>query len=522
MNKTRNTGAPRRAMRATLVIAGTGLAGLALAFSGGDLRRGIGDALAQVEQRVVALFGSARDTTTQASPSASRSSLPRRANASVANPDPMTTRDASGWVRTFTRSGAIDRDNTFFQPIGSNGRSCETCHRQEAAWSITPAQVQALFVASGGTDPIFRTVDGSNSPLADVSTRAARRAAYSMLLDRGVIRVGIGIPANAEFTLDAVDDPYHYASAAELSLFRRPLPSTNLAFITGIMWDGRETQTPFLPPMHAGQDNDALTAALIKQASDATKGHAQGLDPTPEQLADIVAFESGLTTAQIRDDVAGLLNEGDAIGGPRILANQRFYVGINDTLGADPTGALFDAESMGLFGAWTNASSSDNPAKAAARAAIARGEALFNQIPLTITGVGGLNDALGQPSIAGTCTSCHNTPNAGNHSVALPLNIGLTDASRRTPDMPLYTLRNTSTGETVQTTDPGLALITGKWKDIGKFKGPVLRGLAARPPYFHNGSAVDLDAVVDFYDTRFAMHMDAQEKQDLVAFLEAL
>ena len=53
------------------------------------------------------------------------------------------------------------------------------------------------------------------------------------------LRVGIGIPAGAEFTLVDVDDPYGYASASELSLFRRPLPSTNLAFLTGVMWDGR-------------------------------------------------------------------------------------------------------------------------------------------------------------------------------------------------------------------------------------------------------------------------------------------
>jgi cytochrome c peroxidase len=74
--------------------------------------------------------------------------------------------------------------------------------------------------------------------------------------------------------------------------------------------------------------------------------------------------------------------------------------------------------------------------------------------------------------------------------VKAPLNIGLSDASRRTPDMPLYTLRRLSAaGERVQTTDPGRAMITGKWADIGKFRGPILRGLAARAPYFHNGSA---------------------------------
>ncbi len=99
---------------------------------------------------------------------------------------------------------------------------------------------------------------------------------------------------------------------------------------------------------------------------------------------------------------------------------------------------------------------------------------------------------LGVTPIAGTCTTCHDTPNIGNHSVALALDIGVTDASQRTPDMPLYTFQNLQTGETRQTTDPGRALLTGLWQDIGKFKGPVLRGLAARPPYFHNGLAADL------------------------------
>src|SRR5262249_28255556 len=135
-----------------------------------------------------------------------------------------------------------------------------------------------------------------------------------------------------------------------------------------------------------------------------------------------------------------------------------------------------------------------------AERSIARGEAIFDSKPITISGVAGLNDALGMKTIQGTCTTCHNDPNIGNHSTAVPLNIGLTDASRRTPDMPLYTLRDNATGKIVQTTDPGLALITGKWADIGKFKGPILRGLAARPPYFHNGSAANLDQVVDFYD----------------------
>jgi len=71
-------------------------------------------------------------------------------------------------------------------------------------------------------------------------------------------------------------------------------------------------------------------------------------------------------------------------------------------------------------------------------------------------------------------------------------------------------------------TDIGRAMVTGKWSDVGKFKGPILRGLAARAPYFHNGSAATLEDAVDFYDTRFHIGLTKGEKADLVAFLNAL
>ena len=57
--------------------------------------------------------------------------------------------------------------------------------------------------------------------------------------------------------------------------------------------------------------------------------------------------------------------------------------------------------------------------------------------------------------------------------------------------MPLYTV-TCSNGQVKQTQDLGRAMITGKCSDIGKFKGPILRGLAARAPYFHDGSAATL------------------------------
>jgi mono/diheme cytochrome c family protein len=418
--------------------------------------------------------------------------------------------NGSGSARSFSSNGALDTRNPFFQNLGSNGRSCISCHQPDEGWSVTPAELQKRFDASGGLDPIFRVNDGSVSPLANVSSVTARRAAYSMLLSRGLIRVGIGIPANAEFELVACDDPYHYASANELSLFRRPLPSTNLRFLSTVMWDGRESA-----PGANLQEN------LIRQALDATQGHAQLAGQlTQQQLDDIVDFEMGLTTSQATDSNAGQLDTQGADGGPKRLQQENFYIGINDPLGQNPTGAPFNPVAMTLFDKWDNLNGKGP--QVAARAAIARGQKVFNTKPITITGVGGLNDNLNLPTIQANCTICHDAPNVGDHSVAAPLDIGLSDASRRTPDMPLYTLRNKITGEEKQTMDPGRALISGKWRDIGKTKGPVLRGLASRAPYFHNGSAATLSDVLDFYETRFNIGFTAQERADLIAFLNSL
>ena len=113
--------------------------------------------------------------------------------------------DPSGMVRTMSTSGPVDRNNAFFQSLGTNGRACISCHQPAAGWTISPAEVRERFESTAGLDPIFRTNDGSNSPWADVSTLEARRSAYSMLLSKGLIRVGMGIPTNSdcEFTLDA-------------------------------------------------------------------------------------------------------------------------------------------------------------------------------------------------------------------------------------------------------------------------------------------------------------------------------
>ena len=83
-------------------------------------------------------------------------------------------------------------------------------------------------------------------------------------------------------------------------------------------------------------------------------------------------------------------------------------------------------------------------------------------------------------------------------------------------------IQTVTTPTTFYTTDPGAATITGLCFDIGKIKVPVLRGLASRAPYFHNGSARTLLDVVNFYDTRFSIGFTDQQKLDLINFLDTL
>jgi cytochrome c peroxidase len=430
----------------------------------------------------------------------------------------LTFDNPAGQARTLDQHGDIDFDNEFFQDLGANGRRCVTCHQPDSGWTITPGNVQSRFASSEGTDPIFTSNDGSNCEGARPESLDDRRAAYSLLLSRGLIRVGLNVPDEAEFVIERVVDPNNCPPAStDASLYRRPLPSTNLRFLSAVMWDGRESSS-----------TTTIEQDLRHQANDATRGHAQAaLDLTDAQTQSIVDFELGLATAQTRDTAAGNLRSQGGDGGPQSLARQPFFLGINDPVGLNRSGAAFDPRAFTIFDAWAKRLDASTDSYTLARQAILRGQAIFNARPMTLSGVGGLNGQTFSsgvtlpPSFQGTCTTCHDTPNVGNHSVKAPLNIGLTDPALA-PYLPVYTLRNLSTLETIDTTDPGRAMISGKWADIGKFKGPVLRALSSRAPYFHNGSALTLDDVVAFYDKRFNLGLTPQEQADLVAFLRAL
>jgi cytochrome c peroxidase len=456
--------------------------------------------------------------------------------------------DGSGITGTINVNGPLATTGPFFQSLGTNGRSCATCHLTTQAMSFTPAHAQLLFALTRGKDPLFATVDGANCPEVVRSSPAG----HSLVLRSGLIRIGLAVPANAQYSITAVHDPYGCALRIDpttkvltASVYRRPLPSTNLSFVSAVMWDARET----VSPLSVGATDAAnLTTDLDHQAIDAVTTHAQAsAPPTTAQVQGIVSFELGLYSAQAWDYGAGLLSAGGAAGGPMALSRQLYYPGINDTLGQDPTGLAFTPIAMTLYAAWSLPAMAGNFPPANARAQIAAGEKLFDSAPMTITNVRGLNDnpALNKPTtFQGTCATCHDAPNIGDHSLPLPLDIGtghsadpryetdpviaaaVNDLSA--PDLPVFLISgcpdpfNPGQPASFYTTDPGRALITGNCSDLNRVKGPILRGLAARAPYFHNGAASNLTEVVNFYNLRFQMNLTTLQKQQLVAFLNTL
>ena len=145
----------------------------------------------------------------------------------------LSSAHAAGQLRTVNVNGKVDPDNAFFQDIGTNGRRCVTCHQPQEAWSITPRGVRARFAQTGGGDPIFSNNDGSNCEGATPHSPAEQLDAYSLLLTRGLIRVGLDVPSSAEFMIESVADPYHCPPGTnDVSVYRRPLPSTNLRFVS--------------------------------------------------------------------------------------------------------------------------------------------------------------------------------------------------------------------------------------------------------------------------------------------------
>jgi cytochrome c peroxidase len=385
----------------------------------------------------------------------------------------------AGAAATFSTDGFVDLDNEFHSRVGANGRTCESCHLPHAGWSIRPIDVELLFLLTRGNDPIFNLLD-ANSPQADVSTVQARYRSYSMLR-RGLFRRGGNLPVDAEFEIESVVDPLQTgASTTRFEFFRRPLATANFHIAKNIGWHDQNTN-----------GSGDVTAGLITQATGAINGALGGPPAASEVVQSIVRYEATLSFAQQSIFGVGRLDSCGAQGGAENLSSQPAVAG---------RFTLFDAW-IGIVPGSCTTKNADRK-----RAQIARGQEIFNS-----PNRGG-----------GSCLGCHNASNNGSHANGVLFDIGASRPAFALAGMPVYSLRNKVTGETRQTTDPGRAVRSGRWADVDKFKVPSLRGLAARPPYFHNGIAPTLKDVVIHYEVARGFQFTPQEREDLVAFMEAL
>jgi len=485
--------------------------------------------------------------------------------------------NAFGLLGTYQPGGATTTaTNAFFQSLGTNGRSCATCHQPASGMSVSLADIQARYVASGAKDPIFAPVDGAVCPSAvpaaytSPSILGKRRgggkslaSAYSLILTRGVFRIFLPVPADADFTISVLSDPtgcntnplYNQVTDPTtglttqiISVYRRPLISSNLKFKTIVLGDTIDfnngadpldpTQTPDpIDPttgLIAGGNImwDGRELDLSTQAVDATLSHAQATaPPTTAQVAEMVAFENGIYSAQQYRSYVGSLSTNGALGGP---------VNLYDLAPGNPaslTGGL-----PTFFTSYSTVTGST--AAELLEESIYRGQVIFNTRPINITYTAGLTNIPFFPGtgpassgnlIVGNCAICHNQAGSGNdafqnaqHDLGVSGDLAAFGGPSPATDLPIFVVTCNAGAPTayhssvIYTNDPTRALISGKCADVGRSTVPQLRALASHPPYFHDGSAASLLAVVNFYAKRFGIVYSAQDKIDLVNYLASL
>jgi len=468
--------------------------------------------------------------------------------------------NAAGRFGLVNTDGEIITDgHPFFEALGSNGRGCVTCHQPSDAMSISLPTIQLRWQQTGGKDPLFAAIDGSNCP----NLPQADAASHSLLLERGLIRVALPWPPrdsagntlSPEFSIEVVRDPTGCNTGTvygvegerkEVSVYRRPRPVINMRYVTAAKFG----VTPFIGktgmlasvdpetgnPINMNMMADAREATLKTQATSASNGHMEVTTPlTPEQLARIQAFELQLYGARSFSNGAGMLHDD---GGPSGLSAQHMAKGRDGLLGNNTSNYVFPLEDK-----WKQLPASANADEAARnsfRESVQRGHDVFFYRTFWIKDAMHINTVgLGNP-IKRTCATCHGMHMTGMDTANGWMDLGTTNApwaleppespwATELPAMPLFKLTcradlppHPFLGRTIYTQDPGRALISGKCEDIGAIVIQQFRGLSARAPYFVNGSAATLRELVDFYDRRFNIRFTEQEKVDLVNFLGVL
>ena len=420
-----------------------------------------------------------------------------------------------GVAETFHTSGTIDLTNPFFQALGTNPRTCATCHAANQGWTMTAEANKQLFKDTDGLAPLFNLVDEGTFPNADISTKKARKETFKPnVVDLAVTRFTRNInpvPDTFQFTV-APEDPSGFSTPTSILNFRRPTAVANESKVSSIL----NTSGPVQNILTTLQGLMSGAAGLHEQRDLVANPVPQV--PTREDGAN---FMFGVFLAQIIDKDAGRLDADGALGGPANLATFPFTLGMND-----PTLAGFNPKVFNIFDAWEvyAVNNHHNDCEQDAKAAIYRGQEVFNFNQFVISGVPGFTDLSGtETPVTGTCSTCHNTPNVGGHSVIRMMDIGTADEPNCNPSFPILavTKKNTDPPLTRRICDMGRGG-NGVWADLAKFRVPPLRGLAARPPYFHDGQARNIRAAIRYHEERFNIDLSHGKRKDLEAFLGAL
>ena len=449
----------------------------------------------------------------------------------------------AGKLRLLLTGGPLKTaGHPFFEPIGRNGRACVTCHQPADAMSLSAATARERWEATGGKDPLFAAIDGSNCP----TLPQGERASHSLLLERGLLRIQRpwpvrewnGAPVTPDFTIEVVRDPTgcnsapgYGPAAGNVSVYRRPRPVANMKYLlaVGFAYDPkqgfalpRDPETGDVLSGNLMADNRAST--LKAQMADAAATHLQAMGPlTPAQVARIEAFERSVFTAQQVHRIGGAVDEAGARGGPVKLRD------------ASP-GALgsIGEPVWSEFAAWDKLSDQDkarlSPEQVAFRQSVARGARVFRDRTFLISDSAGINSRIGFGNpVRNSCVFCHNMTQMGNDVAPGQVDLGTTTQpfADPMPDLPLFRITclkapHPHYGRVFLTMDPGFALTSGRCADVGKITLQSMRGLSARAPYFSNGLARDLRGVVDYYDRRYTIGYTEQEKQDLVNLMSVL
>lgn len=480
-----------------------------------------------------------------------------------------TWHNANGLSGLLLSEGAVNTEgHPFFQPIGTNGRACVTCHQPADGMSLSAQSVRERWDATGGTDPLFAAVDGSNCP----TLPQGERDSHSLLLDYGLFRIGMPWPPKApdgsriepEFTLNVVSDPttcnndpeYGLESAEPtVSVFRRPRPVANANFFAYSR--GRFSTKDGMPfpvdpetglPVAYNIMSDSRAPSLAAQAADAAHDHMQLMGSlTPEQIQQIEQFERQVYLTQVFDNRGGALSDGQGLGGPESMQRGRGFVAPTDYAPIFPEiAAWVTHDAIGeptwdrvfanrrVMPNWNGrpGQAAESPEQRAFRDSVARGYDLFQNRAFLIRDVANFNDVLGLGNpLKNSCLDCHNVAHAGNDGAPGWMDIGTNEgmATGFYPHLPLFRIvcsadaaPHAYLGREILTQDPGRALVTGRCRDVGSVTMQQFRGLAARAPYFVNGSAATLGDVIDYYDQRFDIGYTEQERADLINFLGAL